>query len=133
VRYEVAVAIKTGYIVSVNGPFPCGEFPDIKIFCSHLKDCLDAHEKVEADAGYRGKPLYVSDPRDYNNIEKKQAKARARARHETINRRLKQWSCLQQVFRHDLQKHYDVFLAVAVLTQLNMKHYSPPWQVEYFD
>lgn len=32
VRYEVAVCIQTGWIVWINGPYPCGAWPDIKIF-----------------------------------------------------------------------------------------------------
>ena len=31
VRYEVGICIQTGWIVWLNGPFPCGEFPDLKI------------------------------------------------------------------------------------------------------
>lgn len=38
VRYEVSVAIKTGFVVSFNGPFPCGSCTDITIFCSSLKN-----------------------------------------------------------------------------------------------
>ena len=30
-RYEVAICIKTGWIVWVNGPFPAGEWPNRKI------------------------------------------------------------------------------------------------------
>jgi DDE superfamily endonuclease len=93
-RYEVAVAISTGYIVSIHGPFPCGRYPDIKIFRTLLKHQLLPYERVEADKGYRGEPLYVSCPHDFSSDAKKDAKAKARARHETINRRLKQWSCL---------------------------------------
>ena len=32
VRYEVGVAIKSGDIVWINGPYPCGAYADIKIF-----------------------------------------------------------------------------------------------------
>jgi hypothetical protein len=31
-RYEVALCIQTGDIVHINGPFPCGLYPDISIF-----------------------------------------------------------------------------------------------------
>jgi DDE superfamily endonuclease len=133
VRYEVAVAISTGYIVSIQGPFPCGWFPDITIFRNHLIHQLLPGERVEADKGYRGEPLYVSDPGDFTSLAKKAAKAEARARHETINRRLKQWSCLKQVYRHDLEKHSVVLRAVAVLVQLNIKNFDHPWQVNYHD
>ena len=32
VRYEVGVAIKSGDICWINGPYPCGQFADITIF-----------------------------------------------------------------------------------------------------
>jgi len=32
VRYEVGLCIRTGDIVWINGPFPCGQYPDITIF-----------------------------------------------------------------------------------------------------
>jgi hypothetical protein len=94
---------------------------------------LGPGERVEADMGYRGEPLYISVPTSYTSERHKAAKAKARARHETVNRRLKHWQCLKQVFRHDMSKQSAVFHAVAVLTQLNMEHYEPAWQVNYYD
>ena len=32
VRYEVAECIRSGDLVWINGPFPCGQWPDLKIF-----------------------------------------------------------------------------------------------------
>ena len=55
VRYEVGLSIFNGDIVWVNGPFPCGLFPDLKIFMEcGMKDNLDNGERVEADDGYAG-------------------------------------------------------------------------------
>jgi hypothetical protein len=98
-----------------------------------LKHILGPGERVEADQGYRGEPLYISVPSDCTSERHKLAKAKARARHETINRRFKHWQCLKQVFRHDRSKQSAVFRAVAVLTQLSMEHYDPAWQVKYYD
>jgi len=53
-RYELAVDIKTGYLVWINGPFPAGAFPDVSIFRSCLAHELDEDERVEADDGYIG-------------------------------------------------------------------------------
>ena len=53
-RYEVAVCIKTGKIVWINGPFQCGCFPDITIFQDALMHELLEGERVEADDGYIG-------------------------------------------------------------------------------
>lgn len=48
-------------------------------------------------------------------------KRRVRARHETINERLKNFTCLDQVFRHSSEKHAACFRSSAVLVQLAME------------
>lgn len=42
-----------GEIVWVNGPFPCGNFPDITIFSIRIKQHFDADEYVIGDVFYR--------------------------------------------------------------------------------
>ena len=94
-----------------------------------MKFWLGDEEKVEADNGYSGEK--VSRPNDYATKEEKRAKDLARARHETINRRFKQFGALQQQFRHPLKKHQMVFRAVAVITQLQISLGPGPFQVIY--
>lgn len=120
-RYEVGCNIQTGDIVWVVGPKPCGEWPDIKIFRTWLKGCLLPGEMVEADNGYRGERGHIRLPRDYISISDRLAKEGARARHETVNRRFKQFGVLKQIFRHDKGKHKFCFSAVVVLTQLGFE------------
>ncbi len=43
---------------------------------------------------------------------------RTQLRHETINERFKNWRCLEERFRHGIEKHSSCFRAIAVLTQL---------------
>ena len=127
-RYELGICIKTGHIVWYHGPFPCGAFPDLKIFQLKLKVCLRLGEKVIADKGYKGDQS-VCTPLDSKNEEHEKSMAICRARHETINRRLKQWQCLQQVWRHDRDKHELVFQAVCSLTEIELENTRPPFQV----
>ena len=129
-RYEVAVCIQTGDIVWINGPYKCGRWPDITIFRHRLKALLLPREQVEADKGYRGDEnvRHRKMARSYAEL---QAKKVARARHETINVRLKKWGILSQVFRHDWNKHFHVFMAVAVLTQISFERGFRPYQVNY--
>ena len=49
-RYEIGISIEYGDIVWWNGPFPCGAFPDIKIFKQSLKHMMNYGEKAEADS-----------------------------------------------------------------------------------
>lgn len=130
-RYEVAVCIQTGWIVWVNGPYPCGRWPDIKIFRHKLIHKLENHEKVEADLGYRGQPDSVRTPHSACSMADKRASGQARARHETINGRLKSFKCLSTKFRGRLDKHATFFAAVAVFVQVSIMNGDKPWQVRY--
>ena len=50
-HYKFASCIKTGWLVWIHGPFPCGEWPDISIFHHDLKNMLHKKECMEADNG----------------------------------------------------------------------------------
>jgi hypothetical protein len=132
-RYEVAVSIQTGDIVWIHGPFPAGGWPDINIFRHSLLSHLGVGERVEADKGYIGEaPTHVKCPGSaYSTEEEAKMQNNARARHETMNKRLKQWGSLSQQYRHSLTTHGDVFRAVAVITQLSFQHDKPLYEVEY--
>ena len=56
-----------------------------------------------------------------------------RARHETANKRLKQWNALSGVFRHDLSKHSTVFHAVALITQIAIESGESLFEIEGYD
>ena len=56
--------------------------------------------------------------------------SRARARHETVNGRVKNWQSTAQVFRHHRDKHHIVFRAVLVIEQVKIENGKPPFQVE---
>lgn len=136
VRYEVAVAIKTGDIVWLKGPLPVGEWPDISIFRAALVHYLDKDERVEADDGYIGEaPANTKTPNMFTREKDKLSmQARVRNRQETVNKRFKQWGCLSQRFRHGVVKHSACFRAVAILTQLSFEFGEPLFSVaEYND
>ena len=126
VRYEIGVAIQSGDIVWVNGPWRAGRYPDITIFQEGgLKDkLLDEGERAEADLGYRGKPDTIDLP-DEGPFHLILAKKRARMRHETCNRRFKNWGCLTSNFRHGVDVHRDCMYAITVLTQLAIENGEP--------
>ncbi|CAB9518774.1 hypothetical protein SEMRO_962_G225190.1 [Seminavis robusta] len=120
VRYEIAICIQTGKICWAYGPFPCGKWSDSRIFQHNLQHQLGENEMVEADGGYAGLPFDVRTPNDSLNDDDKRAKGQVRARHEAINRRLKQWGVLGQKFRHELGFHKTCFRAVVMMTQLSI-------------
>ena len=132
-RYEVGLSIQTGWIVWINGPYPPGRWPDINIFRHQLKNHLLPHERVEADDGYRG-DRKVDCPGDNSpDLAQSHIKALVRGRHETVNRRMKQFAILHNTFRYDVGKHSYCFDAIAVVTQLNIEFGGEPlYSVPYF-
>jgi len=72
---------------------------------------------IVADKGYRDNFCRFLTPTD-DKPNLNAIMAQWRARHETINRRFKQFHVLQDVFRHDLTKHQVCFFAVANVTQI---------------
>jgi DDE superfamily endonuclease len=135
IAYEVGVCIKTGDIVWVNGPFPAGEYNDLKMFRMALKHELGENERVAADKGYAGEcPLTAKTPGPlYSDPAYTKMMSDVAARHETANNRLKMFECLKQRFRHTVANHAACFRAVAVLVQLQIQDSMPLFQVEYTD
>ena len=95
-------------------------------------------EKILADGGYNDGNEFFDTPTGLNNDDQRM-KSLARARHETINRRLKQWNVLSKVFRHGPEKHCNCFLAVANVTHMIMavsadgEEEAGKFQIEYKD
>ena len=115
-RYELAVYIATGWIVGYNGPFECGSWPDLRISRSRLKRMLRRHEKVVAPDNARDEAQG-----EMNTV---------RARHETVNGRMKDWKSMSTRFRLDKDKHHIVFRAVAVIEQIKIMNGRPPFQCD---
>ena len=92
---------------------------------------IPAGERVEADAGYRGAPDKVRTPGVVVSLADQRAKRRAQQRHETVNRRLKQWGCLQQVYRHVIDRHGVYFGCAAVCVQIALQNCEPLFSTMY--
>jgi DDE superfamily endonuclease len=129
-RYEVAVCIQTGWIVWVNGPYPCGSWPDLKIARHWLVHKLARGEKFLADGGYRDGGEFAETPTGLNTPDQRQ-KRLARARHETVNNRFKFFKVLTTPYRHDVHTHGQCFTAIANLTQIAIQKGEPLFQVRY--
>lgn len=84
-RYEVAVGVFSGEIVSLNGPFNAGSNSDVKIFRSDLKQKLGENEKALADRGYRGDEDIVTNYDKDIVFEEKRRRSRELALHENVN------------------------------------------------
>ena len=127
-RYEVAISIAKCFIVHINGPFICGEWPDIRIARTCLHEMLEPDEYYLADSGYRcGRGPAIT--REALPPHQRSTFDRLMARHEIINRRFKEFAILGSRFRHEEEKHGDVFRCVAVLVQFDLEEGNVPFDV----
>ena len=97
-RYKVGLSIQNVYIVWIAGPFPVGSWLDLKMFQNYVKTSLQPEERVIACATYKNECCILPHEALQTNIV-----SRIRARHETANRRLKQFAVLGANFRHKIQ------------------------------
>jgi hypothetical protein len=133
-RYKLRVDILAGNLVWVKGPYPAGARNDIKNFNNVLSHCLEPGEHVEANNGYVGHTDKIKCPNnDCNPVKNLGMQCMARSCHETLNRHLKNWGILENVYRHDITVHEMVFYACAVITQLTIVNGKPLFKVEYGD
>lgn len=119
-RYEIGLNIRTGFIVWAFGGYPCGEYPDLKLSRELYVLSVKPGEKTLADKGYKDSNFFI-----LPNQQNKTIHSRIMARHETVNKRLRQFAILKKSFRHDLKKHPICFHAVVNITQLVLQNGSP--------
>ncbi|KAI9562432.1 hypothetical protein GHT06_009862 [Daphnia sinensis] len=104
-RYEIGICIRTGDIVWAHGGVPCGEWPDLRLARNAIVEALQPGEKI--------------------------SKKQILATHETVNRRIKQFCCMNYRFRHALYLHPRFFHAVVNLTQLMIENGEPLYPVDF--
>ena len=110
-RYELGIDILKGNLIWVEGPYPAGAWPDIKIFLNSLAGHLLPGERVEANSGYVGHPDKIKCPNnDCNPVENLGMQSAARSRHETFNGCLKNWGILKRTYRHNITQYGSVSL-----------------------
>ena len=116
--------MRDGFIVWAHGPFPCGAHTDLLIFQRRLQHHLRPGERALTDKGCKSNRrkwrLNGASPRFASLV---------RARHETVNRRLKQFRVLGSRYKRSLRKRAFCFHAVANLTQLMMENGEPLFEI----
>lgn len=125
-RYEIGLSILTGSLIWVNGPYESGSYPDLKIFKRKMAKCVKRDEFVVGDNGYNHAKCLIPDNTDHKFMP---IHSRIRARHETVNRRFKQFNVLHHKFRHGVNKHAVCFHAVSQLTALSLQSGNSLFQI----
>jgi DDE superfamily endonuclease len=97
-------------------------YSDLHIFRQEggLKEKIPEGKRIIADNGYHGEDAIISAPNQLDSQETREFKRRARARHETLNGRIKSHNITDQRFRSVHIKHQIIFEAVAVVVQYDM-------------
>ena len=126
--YEVALSIFEPKCVWIAGPYPAGT-NDITVFRKKLKKkILDSRAirgvqyRAVGDRGYRGEQEVLSVPSSQDTKEVREFKSRALSRQETFNARLKRFDCLDERFRHGIEKHASCFYACATIVQVELEN-----------
>jgi hypothetical protein len=70
---EVGVCIQSGEIVWVNGPFPCGAWPDLKMARDTIPHKIDIEggEMLLADGGHNNGYQFFETPTGQNNDDQR--------------------------------------------------------------
>ena len=110
-------------------------WPDIEIFRDALMSELGPNERLEADDGYLGEhPYHIKCPAGFANLQiTEYMQQRVRNHQESINSRFKNWGALQQVWRHDIDKHGAAFRAIAIVSQLSINSGEKLFECGYRD
>ena len=91
---------------------------------------LDHDEYYIADGGYFDRGQFAVTPTGHHNYSDRQL-ATVRARHETINGRLKTFKCPGERYRHDLEKHVQFLRAAVAIVQTEIENGGGTFQVEF--
>ena len=139
--YELGIHLFESKLIWMNGPYPAG-LNDKSIFANGgLKAKLAAiGKKALGDKGYTGHPKECSTFNAQDCDAVKNLKSRAQMRHEQFNGMLKEFSCLDDRFRHlgepeeengvrSYKKFKTCFECCAVICQYRMEHGEPLFDV----
>jgi hypothetical protein len=130
INYELGIAIASGKLIWMIGPFPAGK-NDLQIFTGGgLKArLLQLNKKGIGDGGYSGHKEVISSPNTHDSRPVKLFKSRALKRHKGFNGMTKSFQILRERFRHGPGKIGIAFEAVAVICQYKIEAEEPLWDV----
>ena len=122
--YEIGLNIHTGDICWAFGGYPAGT-NDLTMARNGILQVLPAGEMIIADKGYRGEPTKIIAPIEGDNSNFNREHKLIMARHEHINKRVKDFKCMSDTWRHGWESHIPTFYAVIALTQIRLENGEP--------
>ena len=124
ITYEIGANVQTGDICWAFGGFRAG-IDDLTMARKGILNALPVGEKIIADKGYRGEHNKIITPTFLEGDPRNRELKRIMARHEGINKRLKDFKCLRSIWRHGWKMHIRAFYAVVTLTQIKFENGDP--------
>lgn len=121
-KYELVCSFIHPQIVWCNGPFK-GSVHDLTIARSDLIHLLNEGEALLADKAYLGEECFITPHRPARTETEKQFDAivnKHRQRIERINKRIKHFRSVKEIWRHDISLHHFVFIVVTHITNINL-------------
>lgn len=119
-------------VLSVEGPYRAG-VNDILVFrmAEGISGKIPNGKMLIGDKGYAGERAKICLPSIHDSYDTGHYKSRARARHETFNKRIKDFRVLEDSYRHNgadattiLKLHAVVFQSVyGVLVNYDLKYH----------
>ena len=131
VKYQITLAVHSPKIVNISGPHRGGESDKTVLELSGVLEKLQEGKLAVCDKGYIDRKLAhkLSWPNPHDAPDTNEYKSRIRMRGETINGRMKFFKILRECYRHKIEYHNDVYMAVAVMVQYQMDNGAPIFAV----
>jgi len=124
--YELGIDLFESKLMWMNGPFPAGRNDNGNFSQGGLKAKLASiGKKALGDKGYTGHPNECNTYNRFDDDAVKSFKSRAQMWHEQFNGMLKEFSCLDNCFRHGETKFGICFECCCVICQYRMDHDEP--------
>ena len=127
-NYEIGIDLHQSRVVHLNGPYRAAQH-DTTVFRDELMGKIPDGKFCIGDKGYLGKPDKVMGPNSHDFPEVRKFKGRARARHESFNKKIKNFECMDSVFRHGITNHKICLEATVVICQYQMELGEPLFDV----
>ena len=120
--HEIGCNVHTVDICWAFGGYTAGT-PDIILSRKEVSSVLPAGEFLIANKGYYGDPDKIITPKnnDYSDTFNYKHKLMM-GRHEEINKRVKDFKCMSDTWRHSWESHVRAFYAFINLTQIKLEN-----------
>jgi hypothetical protein len=130
INYELGIAIASGKLIWLNGPFNAGK-NDLQIFVGGgpRERLKQLGKKAIGDGIYRGNQDTVSYGNSHDSRQVKKFKSRALKRHKDFNGMTKTFKILQGPFRHGPNKIARDFEAISVICQYKIERDEPLFDI----